>query len=83
VDHEGFVHLRGGVTGTNSSPAVIATLPVGARPAGAANTSVAFAVPTYLGKVEQVLISADGTIISFIGSAYGFVGLDGIAFPAA
>lgn len=76
-----IVYLRGLVNATALAGNVIATLPVGYRPAGYFNR---FACALNQGEFVMIQINANGQINDYAkgGSGRGFLSLNGVSFPA-
>jgi hypothetical protein len=85
IDGQGFVHLRGGLSGASKTSGVIASLPSGFRPA-AGNTwlPVASTNGSSDPQTADIDVTSAGNITAYAGSGatLKFVSLDGVEFYA-
>jgi hypothetical protein len=88
-DAIGFTHLRGFADGVSQTGTTIFTLPLGYRPVRTTSELVAFETDSGLTNPSRILIEPNGDVVLasspqlFIGSATGWVCLDGKRFRAS
>jgi hypothetical protein len=78
-DQFGFVHLEGAAVHSGASTETIFTLPAGYRPASGLDED--FAVAAFAGNAGTLEVGRGGAV-SFVGTGYPFVSLNGVSFRA-